>query len=111
MVPAAQPLETLGIGRLHQILLNNQCSSAPRLASKGRPRTWGTKLSVDNMNTSPSGSEPLNGAAEPGPDLQEIDVFDVRKPVRAEKGRHGSRLETAGPAFIHFLKLFGPPPY
>ncbi len=38
-------------------------------------------LSVDNMKTSLSGREPLNGAPEPGLDLPEIDVFDVRKSV------------------------------
>jgi hypothetical protein len=46
--------------------------------------------------------------AEPGPDLLEIDVFDVTKSVRAKKRCDASRLETAGPTFIHFLKLFGP---
>ena len=65
-------------------------------------------LSVDNMKASLSGREPLNGAAEPGLDLLEIDVFDVRKSVRAENRSNASRLETAGPTFIHFLKLFGP---
>jgi hypothetical protein len=40
-------------------------------------------LSVDNMNTSVSGHESLNGAAEPGCDLLEIDVFDGTKAVRA----------------------------
>src|SRR5215831_10759675 len=65
-------------------------------------------LSVDNMKTSLSGCEPLNGAAEPRRDLLEIDVFDVTKSVRAKNRCHASRLETAGPTFIHFLKLFGP---
>ena len=65
-------------------------------------------LSVDNMKTSLSGREPLNGAAEPGRDLLEIDVFDVTKSVRAKNRCNASRLETAGPTFIHFLKLFGP---
>jgi hypothetical protein len=32
------------------------------------------------MKTSLSGREPLNGAAEPGLDLLEIDVFDVKNP-------------------------------
>ena len=41
-------------------------------------------LSVNNMNTSVSGRESLNGAAEPGRDLLEIDVFDVTKSVRAK---------------------------
>ena len=38
-------------------------------------------LSVDNMNTNVSGRESLNGAAEPGCDLLEIDVFDGTKSV------------------------------
>ena len=65
-------------------------------------------LSVDNMKTSLSGSEPLNGAAEPGRDFLEIDVFDVTKSVRAKNRCHASRIETAGPTFINFLQLFGP---
>ena len=65
-------------------------------------------LSVDNMKTSLSGREPLNGAAEPGLDLLEIDVFDVTESVRAKNCCNASRLETAGPTFIQFLKLFGP---
>jgi hypothetical protein len=65
-------------------------------------------LGVDNMKTSLSGREPLNGAAERGRDLLEIDVFDVTKSVRAKNRCNVSRLETAGPTFIHFLKLFGP---
>src|SRR5262249_6587159 len=65
-------------------------------------------LSVDNMKTSLSGREPLNGAAEPGPDLLEIDVFDVTKSVRAKHRSHAGRLEPAGPTFLNFLKLFGP---
>ena len=65
-------------------------------------------LSVDNMKTSPSGREPLNGVAEPGRDLLEIDVFDVTKSVRAKNRCNTSRFETAGPTFINFLKLFGP---
>jgi hypothetical protein len=64
-------------------------------------------LSVDNMNASVSGRESLNGAAEPGRDLLEIDVFDGTKSVRA-KNRNASRLETADRTFINFLKLFGP---
>jgi hypothetical protein len=63
------------------------------------------------MKTSLSGREPLNGAAEPGRDLLEIDVFDVTKSVRAKNRCNASRLETAGPTFIHFLKLFGPHRY
>jgi hypothetical protein len=60
------------------------------------------------MKTSLSGREPLNGAAEPGHDLLEIDVFDVIKSVRAKKRSNANWLETAGPRFINFLKLFGP---
>jgi hypothetical protein len=36
-------------------------------------------LGVDNMKASVSGRESLNGAAEPGRDLPEIDVFDGTK--------------------------------
>jgi len=38
-------------------------------------------FSVDNMNAKVSGRESLNGAAEPGRDLLEIDVFDGTKSV------------------------------
>jgi hypothetical protein len=65
-------------------------------------------LSVDNMNTSVSGRESLNGVAEPGRDLLEIDVFDGTKSVRAKNRCNVSRLETADRTFINFLKLFGP---
>jgi hypothetical protein len=65
-------------------------------------------LSVDNMKTSLSGREPLNGMAESGSDLLEIDVFDVTESVRAKNRGNASRLETADPAFTDFLKLFGP---
>jgi hypothetical protein len=64
--------------------------------------------SVDNMNTGVSGRESLNGVAEPGRDLLEIDVFDGRKSVRAKNRCNGRRLETADRTFINFLKLFGP---
>jgi hypothetical protein len=60
------------------------------------------------MKTSLSGSKPLNGAAEPGRDLLEIDVFDGTESVRAKNRCNASRLETAGPTFINSLKLFGP---
>jgi hypothetical protein len=36
------------------------------------------------MNASVSGRESLNGAAEPGRDLLEIDVFDGTKSARAK---------------------------
>ena len=63
---------------------------------------------MDNMKTSLYEREPLNGTAEPGRDLLVIDVFDVRKSVRAKKRCNACRFETARPTFIHFLKLFGP---
>src|SRR5262245_29601838 len=65
-------------------------------------------LSVDNMKTSMSGREPLNGAAEPGPDLLEIDIFDVTKSPRTKNRCNAIRLETADRTFINFRKLFGP---
>ena len=64
-------------------------------------------LSVDNMNAKVSGRESLNGAAEPGRDLLETDVFDGTKPVRAKNRCNASRFETAVRAFINSLKLFG----
>jgi hypothetical protein len=48
---------------------------------------------VDNVKGSVSGRECLNGAAEPGRDLLEIDVFDGTKPVRAKNRCNGRRLE------------------
>ncbi len=65
-------------------------------------------LSVDNMNASVSWRESLNGAAESGRDLLEIDVFDGTKSVRAKNRCNASRLETADRTLIHFLELFGP---
>jgi hypothetical protein len=65
-------------------------------------------LSVDNMNAGVSRRESLNGAAEPGLDFPEIDVFDGTKSVRTKNRRNVSRLEMADPTFINFLKLFGP---
>ena len=59
-------------------------------------------LGVDNMKASLSGREPLNGAAEPGRDLLEIDVFDVTKSVRAKNRCNAGRLETAGPSVHRF---------
>jgi hypothetical protein len=47
------------------------------------------------MNASVSGRESLNGAAEPGRDLLEIDVFDGTKSVRAKNRCNASRVETA----------------
>ena len=41
-------------------------------------------LSMDNVNTGVSGGESLNGVAEPGRDLLEIDVFDGTKSLRAK---------------------------
>src|SRR5208282_1529708 len=63
---------------------------------------------VDNMNAHVSGCESLNGGAEPGRDLLEMDVFYGTKSVRAKNRCHASRLETADRTFLHFLKLFGP---
>src|SRR5437773_10860107 len=60
-------------------------------------------LSADNMNTKVSGRESLNGAAEPGRDLLEIDVFDGTKSVRAKNRCDANRLETADRTFINFL--------
>jgi hypothetical protein len=65
-------------------------------------------LSVDNMNAKASWRESLNGVAEPGRDLPEMDVFDGTKSVRAKNRGNASRLEAADRTFIHFLKLFGP---
>jgi hypothetical protein len=48
------------------------------------------------MNAKVSGRESLNGAAKPGRDLLEIDVFDGTKSVRTKNRCHASRLETAG---------------
>jgi hypothetical protein len=48
-------------------------------------------FSVDNMNASVFWRESLNGAAEPGRDLLEIDVFDRTKSVRA-KNRSTARV-------------------
>jgi hypothetical protein len=44
------------------------------------------------MNASVSGRESLNGAAEPGRDLLEIDVFDGTKSVRAKNRFHPNRI-------------------
>ena len=55
---------------------------------------------VNNMNASVSGRESLNGAAEPGRDLLETDVFDGTKSVRAKNRCNASRLETADRARI-----------
>ena len=63
---------------------------------------------MDNMNASVSGSESLNGVAEPGRDLLVIDVFDGTESVRAKNRCNASRLETADRTFVNFLKLFGP---
>jgi hypothetical protein len=63
---------------------------------------------MDNMNAKVSRRESLNGAAEPGRDLLETDVFDGAKSVRAKNRSNTSRLETAERTFTHLLKLFGP---
>ena len=49
-------------------------------------------LTVDNVSAKVSGRESLNGVAEPGRDLSEIDVFDGTKSVRA-KYRCNARSE------------------
>src|SRR5215831_10316747 len=64
--------------------------------------------SVDNVKTSLSRREPMNGAAEPRPDLLKTNVFNVTKSVRPKNRCDASRLETADRKFINFFKLFGP---
>jgi hypothetical protein len=54
------------------------------------------------MNASVFWRESLNGAAEPGRDLLEIDVFDRTKSVRAKNRSNASRLETADRAVHPF---------
>ena len=65
-------------------------------------------LRMDDMNADLPCREPLNVTAEPGRDLLETDIFDVTKSVRAKNRCNASWLETAGPTFLSFLKLFGP---
>src|SRR5262245_20149836 len=65
-------------------------------------------LRMDDMNAGLPRREPLNVAAESGRDLLETDIFDVTKSVHAKNRCNASRLETAGPTFLRFLKLFGP---
>ena len=72
-------------------------------------KTWYLlMLRMDDMNAGLPRREPLNVTAEPGRDLLETDIFDVTKSVRAKNRCNASRLETAGPTFLSFLKLFGP---
>ena len=59
------------------------------------------------MNASVSGRESLNGVAEPGRDLLEIDVFDGTNSVRAKNRCNAGRLETGVRTFTNFLKLYG----
>jgi len=59
-------------------------------------------LSVDDMNGKVSGCESLNGAAESGRDLLEMDVFDGTKSVRAKNRCNARRIETADLTFINF---------
>jgi hypothetical protein len=54
------------------------------------------------MNASVSGRESLNGAAEPGRDRLEMDVFDGTKSVRAKNRCNARRIETADLTFINF---------
>jgi len=56
------------------------------------------------MNTKVSGRESLNGAAEPGRDLLEIDVFDGTKSVRAKNRCNASRLETADRTLLPLIE-------
>ena len=49
---------------------------------------------TDYMKTNLPGREPLNGAAESGLDLLEIDVFDGTKSVRTKNRCNAGRLET-----------------
>jgi len=65
-------------------------------------------LRMDDVNSELSRREPSNVTAEPGCDLQETQIFDVTISVQAKNRRNASRLETAGPTFLRFLKLFGP---
>ena len=64
-------------------------------------------LSVDNMNTSVSGRESLNGAAESGRDLLEIDVFDGTKSARAKNHCNASGLELKLASHTPVLVLCG----
>lgn len=64
-------------------------------------------LGVDDVNAGVSGSESLDGGAEPGRELLEIDVFDGTKSVGTKDRGHGRRLETRVRTFTDFLKLFG----
>ena len=68
-------------------------------------------LRMDDMNAGLSRREPLNVTAEPGRDILETNIFDVTKSVRAKNRSNASRVETAGPTFLSFLKLLGPLPY
>lgn len=63
---------------------------------------------VDNVKTGLSGREALNGMAEPGPDLLEVDIFDSTKAMRAKNRCHAGWLETADRMFTQFLELFVP---
>ena len=63
------------------------------------------------MKSGLSGREALNGAAKPGPDRPEINVFDIAKSVRAKNRGNAFRLEPACPALTHLLEMFGPVSY
>jgi hypothetical protein len=60
------------------------------------------------MKAGVPGCQPVNGVAESGHDLLEVDVFDVAKSVRMKNRRNVSRLESGRRTLTHFLKLFGP---
>jgi len=68
----------------------------------------GGLLRMDDMNPEPSRRQPLNVRPEPGRDLLETKMFDLTKSVGAKNRCDASRLETAGPTFPSFLKLFSP---
>jgi hypothetical protein len=52
------------------------------------------------MKAGLSGREPLNGAAEPGGDLLEVEVLDVAKSVRPKD--HLSWTPLVGPRMVGF---------
>lgn len=84
-------------------------SSLPHLFEMWAPAGGACLMpGVDNVKTGLSGREVLNGVAEPGPDLLEIDVLDFTKSMRAKNHCHAGRLETADRMFTHSLELFVP---
>src|SRR5947209_930358 len=59
------------------------------------------------MNASVSWRESLNGAAEPGRDLLEIDVFDGTISVRAKNRCNASRVCSQNTVEVFLLALWG----